>query len=76
MPVGTWRLQGYDTFACQPYPLPGGYTSEADAIAAARRRLAELEQEQPSESSGGQGEDGIQDRVLVVQPDGTTLRVL
>jgi hypothetical protein len=68
-----WKLQGYDTFACEYYPLDGVFDTEADAIAAAQLYLAELEQRQPSASSGGQ--DGIQDRVYVIRPDGTSFRV-
>lgn len=40
---------------------------------AARARLAELARSQPAASSGGQ--DGMQDRVDVVRPDGTSFRV-
>ncbi len=68
-----WRLLGYDTFSSEEYPLEGEYDTETDAIAAARARLAELEETQPSESSGGQ--DGIQDRVFVIRPDGSCFRV-
>jgi hypothetical protein len=69
-----WRLQGYDTFAREYYALAGEYANEAEAIAAAHRRLAEVEREQPSATSGGQ--NGIQDRVYVVRPDGSMFRVL
>jgi hypothetical protein len=69
-----WRLIGYDTFSGQEYPLPGEYDSEVEAVAAAGKRLEELEGLQPSASSGGQ--NGIQDRVYVVRPDGTIFRVL
>jgi len=68
-----WKLQGYDTLDGDYYPLDGDFTTEAEAIAAAKARLAELELEQPTRSSGGQ--DGIQDRVFVVRPDGTMFRV-
>jgi len=68
-----WKLQGYDAFAGDYYPLDGDFNTEADAITAARSCLTEIEREQPSASSGGQ--DGIQDRVFVVRPDGTMVRV-
>jgi hypothetical protein len=69
---GRWRLRGHDTFAGENYPLPGGFRTEKAAQNAARRRLAELERSQPSATSGGQ--DGIQDQVYVVRPDGTSYR--
>jgi len=72
----TWRLQGHDTFAREDYPLEGDFACEADAMAGARARLAALELEQPSASSGGQAMDGIQDRVFVIRPDGSTFRVV
>lgn len=85
----TYRLEGYDTFSNESYPL-GDITNEAGetidgmqpdyptrdaAIADARKRLAHLEQTQPSSSSGGQGSGGIQDRVYIVHPDGHKERV-
>jgi hypothetical protein len=68
----TWRLRGYDTFSREYYPLEGKYADETEARDAARRRLVELEKEQPSKDSGGQ--DGIQDQVFIVQPDGSVYR--
>jgi hypothetical protein len=73
MSDGKWTLQGYDTFAHESYPLDGEFDTEQAAIAAAKDHLDELERTQPSASSGGQ--DGIQDRVYVVRPDGTSFRV-
>jgi hypothetical protein len=73
---GKWKLQGYDTFAREDYPVPGEYRSEAEAQKAARKRLELLEQRQPSASSGGQKPDGIQDRVYIIRPDGTGYRYL
>jgi hypothetical protein len=70
--MSKWRLEGYDTFARESYPLEGEYDSEAEAIAAADARLKELERAQPSSVSGGQG--GIQDRVYVVSPSGQLWR--
>lgn len=69
-----WRLEGWDTFAGESYPIPGGYATEAKAVTAAKRWLARIERAQPSAQSGGQ--DGIQDRVYVVGPDGQRYRVL
>jgi hypothetical protein len=69
-----WRLLGYDTFEGEFYTLPDEYPSQAKAEGAAAERLRGLEKSQPSTSSGGQGVDGIQDRVHVVRPDGTSYR--
>ena len=74
MPDGKWKLEGYDTFSREDYPLPGEYDTEDTAIAAAKKHLEYLERTQPSESSGGQ--DGTQDRVYLIRPDGTKFRVL
>jgi len=71
-----WTLQGYDTFSREDYDLPGQYWTEAGAQRAARRRLRYLERTQPSASSGGQKEFGIQDRVFIVRPDTTNYRYL
>ncbi len=68
-----WRLRGYDAFAGEWYPLPGVFLSESAAIRAAHRRLKQLEKTQPSSISGGQ--DGIQDQVYLVCPDGSLKRV-
>jgi hypothetical protein len=77
----TWKLEGYDTFSNEPYALgrPGSglepsYPSRDAALAGAHQRLADLERSQPSASSGGQ--DGIQDRVYLIHPDGHRERVL
>ena len=58
---------GLDAFASQAYPI-SSHATEADARDAAKQYLDELEMEQPSEGSGGQ--DGIQDRIYVVGPNG------
>jgi hypothetical protein len=73
VPDRLWKLQGHDTFSREDYPLPGAYETEEAAIAAAQERLEHLEATQPSRTSGGQ--DGIQDQVSVVRPDGTSFRV-
>jgi hypothetical protein len=72
-PTQLWKLQGYDTFSREDYALAGEYETEDTAIAAAHERLKHLEATQPSRTSGGQ--DGIQDWVYVMRPDGTRFRV-
>jgi hypothetical protein len=72
--IRTWRLRGYDTFAVERYELPGRFFSVQAALRAARRQLVQLEKLQPTATSGGQ--DGIQDQVYLVRPDGTLLRCL
>lgn len=74
VPLKPWTLSGYDPFAGDSYSLPGRYYSRASAERAARRALRELERSQPTEQSGGQ--DGIQDRVFIVRPDGSAYRCL
>lgn len=71
---GEWKLLGYDTFAEEYYTIGSTYNTEEQAKAAAKKKLAELEREQPSSSSGGQAEAGIQDRVYIVRPDGSRYR--
>ena len=78
----SWKLEGYDTFAEEYYPLEGEYSSEKEAQRAAAKRLQELERTQPSRrpgglgGSGGQGSFGIQDRVFVIRPDGSRYRYI
>jgi len=69
-----WRLRGFDSFSGEDYQLPGAYRSEAQVLRAAQKRLAQIERQQPSETSGGQ--DGIQDQVFIMRPDGTQYRYL
>jgi len=69
-----WKIRGHDTFEDAPYRLEGKYGSQDAAEEGARSRLEYLEKNQPTESSGGQADDGIQDRVFVVRPDGTEYR--
>jgi hypothetical protein len=85
----SWKLEGYDTFDREYYPLghytrvngetidglKPSYSSEQEARSDASKRLAELELTQPAASSGGQGLYGIQDRVYLVHPDGRRERV-
>lgn len=69
-----WSLLGLDTFSDEYYPLDGEYLTEMEAKLAAIKRLFELEESQPSKTSGGQGPCGIQDRVYIIRPDGTRYR--
>jgi hypothetical protein len=69
-----WTLKGYDTFSDEWYPFSGEFESEESAQAAADERLDELERQQPSARSGGQGQGGIQDRVYIIRPDGSGYR--
>lgn len=70
-----WTLEGLDAFDGGRYFL-SRHHSEDEALRAAQIRLSFLEKTQPTASSGGQAEHGIQDRVFVVLPDGTRRRVL
>ncbi len=70
---GQWVLQGWDTFAGHSYAIPGRYRTREAAVRAARRELVRLEKQQPTASSGGQ--DGIQDKVYVIGPNGESERV-
>jgi hypothetical protein len=86
----TWKLEGYDTFDGESYPLGDvklasgatidgmqpSYPSYEAARADALKRLAHLERTQPTASSGGQGFGGIQDRVYIIHPDGRRERVI
>jgi hypothetical protein len=74
MSTGRWKLIGHDTFEGADYPLTE-HDSEEDALRAARDRLCDLEVVQPSASSGGQADNGIQDRVFIERPDGSRYRV-
>ena len=71
-----WMLQGWDAFEEECYSIPGDYGSLTDAELAAKARLEELEKTQPSETSGGQNENGIQDHVFIIHPDGRKTRFL
>lgn len=73
-----WRLEGYDTFSAESYPLDNDgykpfYYAWDEVMGAARRRLEELERSQPSASSGGQS--GIQDRVYIISSTGRRKRI-
>lgn len=77
-----YTLQGYDTFgAGSPgedpfYKLEGEYDTLQEAEKAADEFLQSVEESQPSESSGGQETEGVQDRVYIVNPDGSKYRYL
>ncbi len=86
----TWKLEGYDTFSSESYPLgdirtgSGGtidgmqpsYPDYAAAKADGLKRLEDLDRTQPPETSGGQGPGGIQDRVYIVHPYGHRERLI
>jgi hypothetical protein len=59
--------QGYEAFSS---------TDETVAIQWAKEKLAQLEETQPSETSGGQAPHGIQDRVFIENPDRTRYRIV
>lgn len=69
-----FKLMGLDTFSSEWYSL-GSFATEEKARTAGLVKLRELEESQPSSSSGGQAEMGIQDRVFILRPDGTRHRV-
>jgi hypothetical protein len=71
-----WHLVGYDTFAGDFYPLYESHAVEALAQEGALRRLMVLEVQQPAESSGGQADGGIQDRVFILGPGGVFYRAV
>lgn len=73
-PKGKWRLEGWDVFDGGNYSIQGEYDTEEQAMEAANLRLLELEEDQPTETSGGQSDRGVQDRVYIVRPDGSKYR--
>ncbi len=62
-------LQGEDTFDNEYYPLAIDIDDMPTAEVLRVARLRKLEEEQPTESSGGQSWGGIQDRVYIRQPN-------
>jgi len=70
-----WNLDTKDGFdmEAEPFRLSGPYGSEEEALRAADARFAELEALQPCAESGGQ--EGIQDRLYLVRPDGSSRRL-
>ena len=71
--TGDWRVEGWDTFAGESYPVSGNHRSRESATRAARAYLRRLGRHQPVGVSGGQ--DGIQDRVFVRGPGGESIRI-
>lgn len=71
-----WKIIGYDTFEESYYPVPGSYQDERSTRLAAKLRLDLLNQTQPPESSGGQNEGAIQDRIFIKRPDSTLYRFI
>jgi hypothetical protein len=67
-----YRLKGYDPFSSDYYDIGAEFPTLQEAEAAARKELDELEVAQPSAQSGGQ--DGIQDRVYIIHPNGQYVR--
>ena len=76
MAKGKWKIQDYDTFEGEFYGLCGGWDTEKKAKQEAKKRLMEIEKNQPSTQSGGQGFGGIQDQVFIVKPDGSKYRFI
>lgn len=64
-----WQLQGFDTFSGESYTFPREYKTRKAAV-----WLIKLEGPQPIAQSGGQADDGIQDQIFIVRPDGTAYR--
>ncbi|MBN2431219.1 MAG: hypothetical protein JXQ27_07070 [Acidobacteria bacterium] len=71
-----WHLLGYDTFAREYYLYFLAFDTEMEARLAAEMALWDLEDTQPTQISGGQGERGIQDRVFVIGPGGEFYRIV
>lgn len=74
MDQGKWTLTGVDGFSDEPYEIPGAYDTEERARDVARLHLAAIELTQPTSETGGQGEDGIQDRIYIISPNGNEYR--
>ena len=68
-----WKLEGFDTFEEESYPIKGSFSNRKAAIRAAKKRLKKLGKNQSSQQSGGQ--PGIQDHVYIIEPDGLRTRV-
>jgi len=66
-----WELLGFDTFEGEYYRLQG-FETEAEALNAAKQKAEDLDKTQPKEQSGGQDFYGIQDRLYIKRPDGST----
>ncbi|HZE99528.1 MAG TPA: hypothetical protein VE981_21160 [Planctomycetota bacterium] len=71
----SWALIGFDTLANEWYEV-SFFEREAEAARAGLMQLQEIEKTQPTVTSGGQADYGIQDRVYIQRPDGTRYRLL
>lgn len=73
---GRWSVHGYDTFSSHPYNFldcpEEGFGSEDKALVFARTQFAKIQRDQPPEEAGDCWDEGsIQDRVVIVRPDGS-----
>ena len=59
-PLASWRLEGFDTFAEEYYPLPGTFRTREEAEVAAESWRAKF-RESP-------GSPELRDRVLILPP--------
>lgn len=71
-----WRIEGYDAFDGELYSISGQYDSREEAEKAALEEYKKTEYLQPTESSGGQFNDGIQDRIYIINPEGEKIRFM
>lgn len=70
-----WSLRGYEPVDRVYFVIEGSFDSMEQAELAAQKYLQMLEKTQPTSNSGGQSAKGIQDRVLIVSPEGEEERV-
>jgi predicted proteasome-type protease len=71
-----WKVVGYNIATEQFYYIEGEYPDEETAQSVAEGLLKTIEDFQPSDLSGGQGELGTQDRVFIIKPDGNMYQYL
>lgn len=76
MSENKWKIKGFDPVEEKFYPINGEYDDREQAEKAAQKCLQQLELDQPSSNSGGQGEKGVQDRIFIVSAEGKEERVL
>ena len=68
----SWKVFGFDTFSNERYRIlpQHEFAEERTAREAVKKKLAEIERDQPD--AGDPDEEGsIQDYVILVHPDGT-----
>ena len=72
---------GLDTFDGGSYPISNGpdwkpieCETEEEILVHAKAQMDSLKKLQPDSSSGGQDFGGIQDRIFVLRPDGSSYR--